>query len=218
MMDKEPFLYPSRDRFPFNPGVPDRQLWAIGMIVVQWGTTEFLRDQIIFNLIESDTSLSSKYNGLRASNQKTVFWQELVRSKMREPDRSKYLDFITRFQRLNNQRDDIIHRQWGGGMQPASYGAPADAEVTDAALHRHRDERIKTKSTDARANLRWRLSFIELRATARDMAALNSDIFISFLPPGSEIGGIHNVFAVTTPDGKLGVGVGTSENVQKTDD
>jgi hypothetical protein len=66
-------MYPSRHRFPFNPGVPDRQLWAIGMVVVQWGMTEFLREQIIFNLIGDDLTLEEEYGKLWHSSERTEF-------------------------------------------------------------------------------------------------------------------------------------------------
>ncbi len=47
MLDKEPLSFPSRNRFNYNPGVPDRQLWTIGMVVVQWGMTEtIIQNQI----------------------------------------------------------------------------------------------------------------------------------------------------------------------------
>lgn len=190
-----------------NPAVPDRQLWAIGMVVVQWGMTEFLREQITFNLMGDDAVLLEEYKRQRSSVQKTAFWKQLVIQKMQEPDRSKYLDFVRRFETLNNQRDDIIHRLWGGGMQPGSLGAPEEATTTDAALHRNRDEKMKTKSTDARANLRWRLTFSGLREIARNMSHLNSDIFTSFLPPGTPLGVAHDVFGGLMKTGQLGVGV-----------
>jgi hypothetical protein len=127
----------------------------------------------------------------------------LTDSKLQDAQqRIKYLAFITRFQSLNNQRDDIIHRLWGGGMQPGTLGAPDNASTTDAALHRHRDESMKTKSTDFRKNIRWRLDFVGLRRIATNMSQLNSDIFASFLPPGTPPG-MHDVFAFFAPSGKL---------------
>lgn len=87
-------------------------------------------------------------------------------------------------------------------MQPGSLGAPEEATTTDAAVHRKRDEQMKTKSK--RKNLRRRLNFAGLRDIARKMAALNSDIFTSFLRPG-EARGLCHVCGVVR-DGKLGVG------------
>jgi hypothetical protein len=209
MMGKEPLFYPSRNLFLHNPGVPDRQLWAIGMVVVQWGMAEFLREQITFNIIGDDKSLTQRYEKLRHSNQRTAFWKELIESKMTEPNRTKYLAVAGRFEALNNHRDDIIHRQWGGGIQPGSLGAPDDAPITDAGLHRNRDEKMKTKSTDLRANIRRPFTFIDLRDTARKMAALNSDLLASFLPEGTGPGP-HNVWAFLR-NGKLIVGVSPGE-------
>jgi len=216
MSDKEPRLYPSRNGFFYNPGVPDRQMWAIGMVVVQWGMTEVLRDQITYDLIGDDTELTEQYEKQRHSSLKTAFWKRLVSTKMTEPKRSQYLDFVTRFESLNNKRDDIIHRLWGGGMQPDTLGAVEGAPVTDAALHRNRDEKLKSKSNDFRANIRWRLSFNELRDIARQMSVLNKDIFQSFLDPAEQVGAV-NVFAAVAPTGKLVVGVGIASSPPKGD-
>jgi hypothetical protein len=57
VLAREPPWYPSRYHYAWDPGVPDRQLWAIGMIVVQWSLTEFLREQITFNLMVDDATL-----------------------------------------------------------------------------------------------------------------------------------------------------------------
>jgi hypothetical protein len=111
---------------------------------------------------------------------------------------------VTRFETLNNERDDIIHRLWGGGIQPGSLSAAEGAPVIDAGLHRTREERMKTKSTDARANIRRQLSFIKLREVARKMAQLNSEIFASFLPPGTDPDG-GAAWAYLRPDGRLEV-------------
>src|SRR6185437_7856705 len=192
MMDKEPISYPSRNGLAFNPAIPDRQLWAIGVVVVQWGMTEILREQVSFNLMGDDSALLDEYRKIRNSDQKTEFWKRLVEQKLIEPDRTKYLGFVERFERLKNQRDDVIHRLWGGGIQSGTLGAPEGSPTTDAALHRNRDEKIKTKSTDARANIRWRLDFAGLREIGRNIARLNADIFASFLPAGTPPG-IHDV-------------------------
>jgi hypothetical protein len=204
MLDQEPLWYPSRG--PFNPGVPNRQLWAIGMIVVQWGMAEFIREQSTFSLMGDDSKLIEEYRRLRNSEQKTNFWKTLVETKMQEPERTKNFEFVTRFEALKNQRDDIIHRLWGGGMETGTLGAPDNATTTDAALHRNRSEKMKTKSKDARANLRWRLTFTGLRDIAQNIAQLNHDILMSWVPPGSPPG-MHHIWAFLDAEGKLQVGI-----------
>jgi hypothetical protein len=66
-VEKEPSVFPLRHHYAFNPGVPDRQLWAIGMVVVQWGMAEFVREQITFNLMGDDASLQQEHAALRHS-------------------------------------------------------------------------------------------------------------------------------------------------------
>jgi hypothetical protein len=207
MLDQEPLWYPSRG--PFNPGVPDRQLWAIGMIVVQWGLVELIREQSIYNLIESDQKLIEEYKRLRNSTQITKLWKTLVEIKMQEPERASNLAFVTRFEALNNQRDDIVHRMWGGGMEAGTLGAPDDAQTTDAAMHRNRDESMKTKSTDARRNLRWRLSFSGIRKIAHSIAQLSQDILMSWLPPGTPPGMFH-IWSYLNAEGRLVIGVASA--------
>jgi hypothetical protein len=156
-----------------------------------------------------DSKLIDEYRRLRNSEQKTKFWKTLIETKMQEPERTKSLDFVTRFETLKNQRDDIIHRMWGGGMEPGTVGAPDDSTTTDAALHRNRDEKIKTKSKDARANIRWRLDFGGLRKIAHSMAQLNQDILMSWVPPGAPPD-MYHIWAYLNPEGKLQVGIASA--------
>jgi hypothetical protein len=183
MLDPEPLVYPSRNGFPYNPGVPDRQLWAIGMIVVQWSMTEFIIDQQIRQLIGDDEELIGQYAKRRNFQQRIDLWQSQIETKLQDPHRSKALSYISRIQNLNSQRDEVIHRAWGGGMQSGSWNAE-NYPTTDATLLRKPTDKFKTKSADARATLKWRLMFSGLRKIARDMATLNRDLFVSLsLPP-----------------------------------
>ena len=179
------------------------------MVVVQWGMMELIREQSTYNLMGDDAKLIEEYKRQRNSEQKTKFWKTLVEMKTQEAERAKNLAFITRFETLNNQRDDIVHRMWGGGMETGTLGAPDNATTTDAALHRNRDEKIKTKSKDARRNLCWRLSFTELRKIAHNMAQLSQDIFMSWLPPGTPPGMFH-VWAFVNAEGRLVIGVASA--------
>ena len=179
------------------------------MIVVQWGMSEFIREQSTVNLIGSDPALVGQYKELKNSQRKTKFWKMLVETKMPEPERAKNLELITRFETLNNQRDDIVHRLWGAGIEAGTLGTPDKIPTTDAALHRNRDEKMKTKSKDARANLRWRLTFPGLREIARNIGQLNQDILMSWVPPGSPPGRYH-IWGYLNAQGKLEVGIASA--------
>jgi len=73
MLEKEPLSFPARRYYPLNVGIADRQLWAIGMVVTQWGMTEYIREQEIYTLIGDDASLAEEYKRIRHSQLKTKF-------------------------------------------------------------------------------------------------------------------------------------------------
>ena len=178
MLDPEPLVFPSRNGYPYTPGVPDRQLWAIGMIVVQWSMTELIVSQKIRDLAQNDEQLLKEHAKKRNFQQQIVFWVSLIESKLQDPLRSDSLKFVERVRNLSSKRDEIIHRAWGGGMQADSWGSE-DYPTTDAALLRKQGDKFKTKSTDARVTLSWRLTFSRLRKIAREMATLNRDMFMT---------------------------------------
>jgi hypothetical protein len=161
LLEKEPLWFPSRNRFDFNPATSDRQLWAIGMVVVQWGMLEFIIEQQICDAIQGHPDLTAEYKKLRNFKQTVDLLQRLVELKT-EPTRSIALRLVQRIRDLADQRDKVIHKLWGGGMQEGTWANPEGHETTDAALLRDRDEPYKGKSTDALRNAppsRTELSF-----------------------------------------------------------
>lgn len=187
MLDQEPLSFPSRNRFFYNPGVPDRQLWAIGMVVVQWGMTETLIDQIIRNLIGGEERLIAQYS--EASNFRAViaFFREIIEQRLAEPQRMQALELVKRTQNLASQRHEIIHRLWGGGIQLGSWNNPEEHPTTDAGLLMQAgDKPKKTKSQDARSTMKWQLTFAGIRKVAVELGVLNRDYFIVFFSPPRE--------------------------------
>jgi hypothetical protein len=188
MLNNEPMWYPSRNRFDFNPAIPDRQLWAIGMVVVQWGMTETLVEQQIHNFIHSDLDLLAEYKKVRNFRETLNFFQTQIETKAAEPLRSNASVFVGRIRNLASQRHDIMHRLWGGGMPQDSWNNPENLyPETDAALLRQQgDKPKKTKSEDGRANLHGRLTFNDIRRIATQIATLNRDISMLFSDSGGE--------------------------------
>jgi hypothetical protein len=187
MLDKEPLSFPSRNRFNYNPGVPDRQLWAIGMVVVQWGMTETIIQNQIQLFIGSEAGLIAEYAKVRNFRQTVDFLQRQIEHQSSEPFRTNALELLKRIRNLSSQRDEIIHRLWGGGIQEDSWNNPENYPTTDAALLRQAgDKPKKTKSQDATVNLSWRLTFSGVRKIAIEIATLNRDLFMLFLNPTGE--------------------------------
>lgn len=185
MLDKEPLLFPSRNAFPYNPGVPDKQLWAIGMIAVQWSMTEWFMEVQTLKYVGTDQSLLAEHRKLRNFQQALEFWKRLIELEETEPYRSKYLTLIPVIQSLSSQRDDVIHRLWGGGLEGKSWAAGGE-ETTEAVLLPNPGEPIKTKSGNGPIPPRWRATFIRLRRLAREIATVNRDLFVIGLVPDAE--------------------------------
>lgn len=181
MLEKEPLWFPSRNLLSYNPGISDRQLWAIGMIVVQWSMTETIIEQSTHFLIENDAALGDEYRKLRNFQQRLDFWQTQIELKKTDPVRANALALLPRLKALNSQRDEVVHRMWGGGIEDTSWSG-LGAETTDAGMMPRVTEKIESKGGPP--PFRWRATFIRLRQMAREMATLNRDLFtVLYLPP-----------------------------------
>ncbi len=188
MLDKEPLWYPSRNRYPMSPAVPDRQLWAIGMIVVQWSMTEWTIDVQTRKLISDDKVDLAQYTALRSFQQRLAFWRTQIELKHAEPLRSHLLAFIPAVQALNSQRDEVVHRLWGGGMEGDSWAA-GGLETSDGGMLPKPGTPIKSKGPHIPYS--WNADFQRLRRMATEMANLNRDLLeltaLGLSPPHGDV-------------------------------
>lgn len=158
-----PQMFPSRAGYYFNPGIPDRQLWAIGMIVAQWSLTEFLMHTHAQTLTGEKTPLWTDYQGQPSFKHHLKFYKTLVETKLAEPKRAKFLGIIVELQRLKSQRDKIMHGTWAGGMEGDSWSA-AGVETSDASLVQ--GQQLKP--------VEWKLTFARLKEIAMELSLLNA--------------------------------------------
>ncbi|WP_139069815.1 hypothetical protein [Tardiphaga robiniae] len=184
ILQNDPLWFPSRNRFHFNPAVPDRQLWAIGMVAVQWGMLETLIDMEIRNFIEGDDELLSQYKKVRNLRDTLDFFQRQIELKSPEPLRSNAATFVRSIRNTASQRHEVMHRLWGGGMPEDSWNNPDNLypEADAALLRQPGDKPKKTKSEGGRTSIHWALTFNGIRKIATDIATLNRDISMLFRP------------------------------------
>jgi hypothetical protein len=123
--------------------------------------------------------LIARSKGSRSFQQRLAFWQTQLELKLQEPVKSQASDFIPRIQAPSSQRDEVVHRLWGGGLESTSWGAGGAAPTTDGGMLPKANE--QTKSTHA--PMKWHANFIRLRRMAQEMATLNRDLFQTFLLP-----------------------------------
>jgi len=197
MLDNQPLSYPSRHRYVMDPGIPNRQLWAIGMIVVQWSNAEWFIDMSTHHLVGKDEELLGQYKKLRGFKQSLAFWVRLIELKTNDPYRCYILSLVPRIQNLNTQRDEVIHRLWGGGMESESPSA-IGMETSDAGLLPNPGEKHHSKVRDGLIPFTWNATFDRLRRLATDLAYLNRDLFQSIMTDGSPHGFVDTNGQVTS--------------------
>ncbi|QQO15822.1 hypothetical protein JJB99_06570 [Bradyrhizobium diazoefficiens] len=180
MLENEPLVFPARQRYVMDPGISNRQLWAIGMVVVQWSHAEWYIDMNTHHLMNQDKDLLEQYRKIRGFKQSLAFWVTLIELKTHDPYRAYMLGLVPRIQNLNTQRDEVIHRLWGGGMERHSPSA-AGLETTDAGLLPNPGENRKTNVRDGLIPFTWHATFDRLRRLATEIAELNRDLLQSML-------------------------------------
>lgn len=184
MPQREPLVYPFRsaDRFPYDIGIPDRQLWAIGMITVQWSATEFFMRNQMQIVARYDAGAKEEFAKQRNFQQRAVFWETQAELKLKDPLRSEILALISRMKNLKAQRDEVVHRSWGGGLQSGSWIAGNQSlPTTDASPMKAPWD--KQKPRNPHDLFSWNISFSRLRRLAEDIAALNRDLLVATMVP-----------------------------------
>jgi hypothetical protein len=173
-----PSVFPSRHRFNYDVAVPDRQLWAIGMVAAQWGMAELFVRFHVMKLAKDDASVRAQFDAQSDFRHKREFWQTLVKEKIViQPQRSIVLALIEEVKRLKHERDRVMHASWAGGMEgnsPAASGLP----TSDGAI-------LGAPFLPGPA---WNLSYPRLRKIATDLAGLNqrfAPICMTFVDDGA---------------------------------
>jgi len=187
MLEKEPLSFPSRNRYVYDPGVSNRQMWAIGMIVVQWSMLEWFIDMSTHRLMSDDQALMAEYKNLRNFKQSLAFWKTLLELKTAEPFRSHAIAVVPRIQNLSAQRDEVIHRLWAGGAEEDSWGG-AGLATTDAGLMPNPGEKVANGPREGLIPFTWKATFVRLRKLATDIAGLNRDVLQLTILPSSPHG------------------------------
>jgi len=182
LLDEMPLSFPSRNRFFYNPAIPDRQLWAIGMVATQWALTEWLLDSETQKFTSGDPELIEKQKALRSLRERLNFFEELVEQNSPEPLRSNAAVFVGRIRDLSARRNDILHRMWGGGMpDDISWNNPDGFPESDAVMMRQTGDKFKKSKDESRSTIHWRLTFNEIRKIAVAISTLNRDFMMLFI-------------------------------------
>ena len=105
----------ARKKFKTDVVPSDRQLWAIGMVIVRWSLVE----QLVKACVHSFTDENDKndpvrklFDSTRSMQQRLDQWEELSRLHLQVSWLAPMLDIINEVRQILDMRDKIVHGTW----------------------------------------------------------------------------------------------------------
>jgi hypothetical protein len=105
----------ARKRFSFNVVPSDRQLWAIGMVVVQWTSIEQMVKVFVHALTDENDAndpVRKKFDSTRPMQMRLDQWEELTKQSIQSIWQKPLLDLINQTRQVQDMRDKIVHGTW----------------------------------------------------------------------------------------------------------
>jgi len=105
----------ARKKFNFDFAPSDRQLWAIGMVVVQWTSIEQMVKAFFHSFTdENDPNdpIRKQFDSTRSMQMRLDQWAELTKQRIQPSWQSPLLDLINRARQVQDMRDKIVHGTW----------------------------------------------------------------------------------------------------------
>jgi hypothetical protein len=116
----------ARKKFNFQVAPSNRQLWAIGMVAVQWSSIEQWMTVMVNGLTQNDQDTRKQYNSTWSFSARIDIWEHLADTKIIEPWRQMMLALVNEVRQVQDMRDKIIHASWGGEKGENPYQNQAD--------------------------------------------------------------------------------------------
>ena len=112
-----PKLIPTnaRKKFNFNVAPSDRQLWAIGMVIVQWTSVEQMVKVFVHALTnENDPNdpVRRRFDTTRPMQARLDQLAELTKQLVQPSWQTPLLDLINQIRQVQDMRDKIVHGTW----------------------------------------------------------------------------------------------------------
>lgn len=130
----------ARKKFQFNVTPSDRQLWAIGMVIVQWTSIEQTVKVFVHAFTDEndpDDPIRRKFDATRSMQLRLDLWAELTNERIQPSWRTPLHDLINKTRQIQDMRDKIVHGTWSDKENaqtvlqeahgPFSWGKPGHA-------------------------------------------------------------------------------------------
>lgn len=123
------FTSAARQKFRFQVTPSDRQLWAIGMVAVQWGAIEQFVKVFVHGLTNPDDAKDPArklFDSTRPMHMRLSQWTTLTTERMNAPWRERLLPLINETRQVQDLRDKIMHGAWDDNERSGPFD-PRDA-------------------------------------------------------------------------------------------
>jgi hypothetical protein len=112
------WMFPSRKKFKFQVTPSDRQLWAIGMVAVQWSLLEGHIKALAHGLFGDDAAARGEFDQKLVFRQRLRITRDRIDQKVMNPFRADLVTIIDRIGSIAQERDKIIHGTWSSDQPP----------------------------------------------------------------------------------------------------
>ncbi len=121
-------MYPSRKKFRAQVVPTDPELWAIGMIIVQWSNVEMLSEAFISGLTDEGSQERKEFQATWSASVKLEQLNSLAKKRLLEPWRTEIVGLLADIRSMKDVRDRIVHGSWGGPTGDVRFPTSATAE------------------------------------------------------------------------------------------
>jgi hypothetical protein len=118
----------ARKKFSSDVTPSDRQLWAIGMVIVRWTIIEQMIKIFVHAFTdENDPNdpVRRLFDSTRPMQLRLDQWEELSKAKLQSAWVGEMLDLIAEVRNLTDMRDKIVHGTWADAEKAKTAGVEA---------------------------------------------------------------------------------------------
>ena len=105
----------ARKKFRFSVTPSDRQLWAIGMVIVQWSSIEQMVKIFVHAFTNEDDPsdpVRKVFDSTRSMSIRLDQWEELAKQHIQQSWLQPMLALINESRQVQDMRDKIVHGVW----------------------------------------------------------------------------------------------------------
>jgi hypothetical protein len=116
----------ARKKFRFNMAPSDRQLWAIGAVVVQWTAIEQFVKVFAHSFTDEedpDDEVRKHFDNTRSMQMRLDQLEDLSKTKLNPPWIPKMLTLLNEIRQVQDMRDKIVHGTWGDKNEAPKAGS-----------------------------------------------------------------------------------------------